>query len=125
MKRRYILLLDGTLLLLVPVAALLSGWMLGNLPACGFLRYGILCPACGGTRCVKFLSRGQLAPAFQMNPYLFCTAFLALGLVILLNVVGLSQGQRGTGLLKRVCRPIWLILWAVGFSLFGILRNIV
>lgn len=123
MKRRYILLLDGALLAAIPLGSAASKWMLDALPDCIFLQHGLLCPACGGTRCLRALTRGDFLLAFRMNPYLFCTAFLALALVVLLNVTVLSGGRWGSGLLRKAAKPWLLILWAAGFVVFGILRN--
>ena len=124
MKRIYILLLDSLLLAAFLAAPWVSSWMLAHLPPCFFLKMGLLCPACGGTRCLQALTRGEFSQAFQRNPYLFCTAFLALALVVLVNVAVLSSGRWGAGLLRRVARPWLVTLWAVGFGVFGILRNL-
>ena len=86
MKRKYILLLDAGILALIPVAVLLAKWMLKALPDCMFMRVGVLCPACGGTRCLIQLARGNFLQALQLNPYFFFTAWLVLGLLVLAYV---------------------------------------
>ena len=122
MKRWHILLLDGLLIALIPIAGLLSGLMINMLPDCLLYKQGLLCPACGGTRCIRYLAQLKPLAAFKMNPYIFCTAIICVGLLILLNAAVLSGGKYG--LLKKLCRPTFVILWAIGFVLFGILRNI-
>ena len=124
MKRKYILLLDAGILALIPVAVLLAKWMLKALPDCMFMRVGFLCPACGGTRCLIQLGRGNFLQALQLNPYFFFTAWLVFGLLVLVNVWAFSGGNRGGALLRNILRPRWLIVWAVGFVLFGVLRNV-
>ncbi len=123
-KRRYILLLDAAVLIGLLLGVLIISWMQANITPCVFTHFGLLCPACGGTRCLRYLLQGQLQQAFLMNPYLFCTAFLALILVLLLNMAVLTQKHYGMSLVRLICKPRWLIAWAVGFALFGILRNI-
>ena len=125
-KRRHILLLDGLALLLVLIGRALTGWMIEKeITPCIYLQKGFLCPACGGTRCVDHLLKGDLLQAFQMNPYIFCTVFLCAGVVIFLNITAFTKKHRGEKLLQLVLKPRWLIVWSVGFAVFGILRNFV
>ena len=59
MKRWHILLLDAVLLAAIPLGNLLTNWMLAVMPPCFVLEYGLLCPVCGGTRCVRFITEGN------------------------------------------------------------------
>ena len=124
MKRRSILLLDGACLAAIPLAAVLAGWMLRSLPNCLSMQVGLLCPACGGTRCLLQMSRGNFAQALRLNPYFFCTAWLLLGLLILANIHAFSQGKWGGKLLRRVWQSKWIMVWAIGFVVFGAVRNV-
>lgn len=124
MKRWHVLLFDALLLIACPIAGLLSNLMIAKLPSCMFLRHGILCPTCGGTRCVKYLTQLRPLMAFKMNPYLFLTGLACAGLVVLWNLSVLFNIQWCSTALKKLCKPTYVILWAVGFVLFGILRNI-
>ena len=124
MKRKYSLWLDVGFLALLPLAALLAKWMLGALPDCPVMKAGLLCPACGGTRCLLQLTKGNFLQALRYNAYFFFTAWLLFGLLVLGNVWALTHGKKGGVLLKKVLRPRWIVAWAIGFALFGILRNL-
>ena len=91
---------------------------------CFYLQFGLQCPACGGTRCLNYLTAGKVFYAFQLNPYVFCTVILSVGILSLMNIAVLSKKGQGRELLNRIWKPKWLIAWAVGFAVFGILRNI-
>jgi hypothetical protein len=123
--KRLILILDGVLAFLV----LCSGWiarlMLQVLPDCFVTRLGMECPACGGTRCIQAMAAGKWGAAFAYNGYIFITAILAGIVLIGLNmgfVFSISWCRKG---LQRIPVARLVIIWAVGFVLFGILRNLV
>ena len=125
MKRKYILLLDAGILALIPVVVLLAKWMLDALPDCFSLRIGLLCPACGGTRCLLQMVQGHFGQALKLNPYFFFTAWILLGLLVLGNVYAFSHGKWGGKLLRQLWQTKWVIVWAIGFALFGVFRNLV
>ena len=125
-RRRYVLALDGALLVLALAGRALTGWMLGEgLTPCPYLQWGLLCPACGGTRCIHFLLRGKLLQSFQMNPYIFLTAVLCVTIVALLNVTAFTKKHCGEKITRKILKPRWLVVWAIGFAVFGVLRNVI
>ncbi len=68
----------------VSLGALLVAWLWVRLglpgPPCPFHEItGWACPGCGATRCVRFVFRGALVPAFLVNPLAF-TAFVGIAL---------------------------------------------
>lgn len=123
-KRRYVFALDGLVVVLLLLGGTVCRWLLDKLPDCIISRYGLLCPACGGTRCLHYLLQGKVLQSFWMNPYVFCTVFLGIGLLILLNVAAWSRKRSVMVLLRYTLNPRYLIAWAVGFAVFGIARNI-
>ena len=123
--KRLILILDGVLAFLV----LCSGWiarlMLQVLPDCFVTRLGMECPACGGTRCIQAMAAGDLAAAFAYNGYIFVTAICA-GIIFLgLNFGYVFSVSWCRKWMQRIPVARLVILWAVGFVLFGILRNLI
>ena len=124
-KRRHVLMLDGLFVLLIPACKVITGWMLekGTTP-CYYWQFNLQCPACGGTRCLYNIASGEFLNAFWLNPYVFCTVVLSVGILILMNVAVFCMKEQGQKLLKYILRTKWLIVWAVGFAVFGILRNI-
>lgn len=123
--KRLILILDGALVLL----ALCSGWlaklMLRILPDCFVARLGFQCPACGGTRCIRAMAAGEWAVAFSYNGYIFITVMLAGMLLLALNLGYVCSVSQCRKLVQRIPVPRLVIFWAVGFVLFGVLRNLV
>ena len=117
--------MDVGLVALILAAGFLSRWMIATLPPCPFVAAGLLCPACGGTRCVRYLTQGAFAEAFAVNPFVFLLVFyVGIGL-ILLNIGVLAKAQRVE---KIACAMLgWqaVIVCAVLFVVFGVLRNVI
>ena len=124
-KRAYVLALDGAVLTSLFAGRFITNWMRANITSCISTRIGLLCPACGGTRCLQYLLHGDFLRAFFMNPYLFLTAMIAMALLILLNVAAFTPKHMGMPVLRWICKPRWVIVWAIGFAVFGVLRNFI
>ena len=123
-KKLWILLMDMGLVVLVLFAGMLSRWMIAALPPCPFVAAGLLCPACGGTRCVRYITQGAIGEAFAVNPFIFLLIiYVGIGL-ILLNIGVWAKAQRVE---KIACAMLgWqaVIVCAVLFVLFGVARNV-
>ena len=123
-KKKHVLLLDLALIICASLITCVTGTMMTVLPDCAFATTSFQCPACGGTRCIQSMFRGDLAASFQMNPYIFLSVcFLAL-LIILLNTATILEHRLSQKLLRILATPVSVIIWAIGFALFGILRNL-
>ncbi len=75
------------LLALVTPVTTLPSWLGFALPVCPLRAItGIACPACGGTRAVVALARGDVAGALAWNPFviLALAALLGAGLAALI-----------------------------------------
>lgn len=122
-KKYLVLGLDLGLVILAALAGPAAKLLLTAPPGCILASVGFQCPACGGTRCVRYLASGQLADAFRMNPYFFLSIlFLGLLLVLLNTTVLFGKGEK---LLKKLATPTAAIIWAIGLIPFTILRNII
>ena len=122
-KKLLIFGLDMTLVVLAISTRWISGLMMRWIPPCPSLELGLLCPACGGTRCVRYLASGQIVDAFRMNPYFF-VSILYLGVLLMLLNSSVLFGK-GSKLLKKLATPTAAIIWAIGLIPFTILRNII
>ena len=71
------------------------------------------------------LFRGDIIGAVQMNGYFVTTAALVCVLLLLLHISVFTHKHYFYGICRRILRPATAVVWAVGFVLFGILRNIV
>ena len=79
----------------------------------------VLCPGCGGTRCIQAIIHGNFYQAFRWNPMvfimLFFLPFLLLQGFCIINITS-----------KKLIKidAVFLIIILVSEILFGILRNI-
>lgn len=122
-KQTILLLADLCLLALVLAVPRLTNWMLESWPDCWVTKAGLLCPACGGTRCVRFLAQGRIWEALQSNWYM--CLLLAYGGVLLLlsHFMVFSRMTIAGKALRILIKNAVLISLCVGFAIFGILRN--
>lgn len=68
-----------------------------NLPECYiYNKFNILCPSCGGTRCIKSLFKGDIIEAFKYNKVYFITIayIIILNIVIIINLVTRKQKMK-------------------------------
>lgn len=92
----------------------------GHYPTCPTLALtGLFCPGCGALRALHFLTTGDLAAAWAMNP-------LAVLAVPYLVWSWLMWGYRGaTGRPRRWLAPAWVLWTLLGVVLtWGVLRNV-
>ena len=88
-----------------------------------FQNTGILCPSCGGTRCIQSLLQGDIVSSFHYN---FVITFVAIYLVIL-NIVYLINRNKDEE--KKVLTWIYPKYWytivlAVILIIYTVLRNL-
>ena len=66
-----------------------QGWLINWIPPCFIYKhFGVLCPSCGGTRCVVEMVHGNFINAFFYHPVFFLTLvyLLIANLVYLINL---------------------------------------
>ena len=124
-KKRWVFILDLAVAALAALAIPLTNLMFRWLPDCMATRFGLQCPACGGTRCVRYFFSGQLVQSFRANPFYFVLILYLAVALILLNV-GVLLELPGP---EKVARGMtdWrvVIVGAILFVLFGVIRNFV
>ena len=125
MKKKQLLILDLVLAALALAAWPVSGLMVRFLPPCPFPAMGFLCPACGGTRCVRYLLRGQLGAALESNAFFLVLIFFVVAALALLNAGVLLNKPAWEHLARRLLSWRTVIVAAAVFAIFGILRNFV
>ena len=122
-KKQFVLLLDLALVVFALAAVPLTGWMVAAIPDCPVTKLGLLCPACGGTRCVRYFFSGRFADAFWVNPF-FLLLILYLGAaLVLLNVGVLLKVERSEKIARAMISWQTVIVLAVLFAVFGVVRN--
>ena len=125
MRKKQILLLLGDLAILA-LALLIprfSKLLLDAGPACIFTRWGLLCPACGGTRCVRYFFTGRFSLAFAMNPLIFILILYGIFWLFLVNLGCFARWKPAQKAASFMVRPGVVVSFAIAFALFGILRN--
>jgi len=112
---------------LVVIIVIVVGHILVNskyinlMPECYFREhYGILCPSCGGTRCVINFLNGNFLEALKYHVVFFITILY----LIMLNIVFIINNFKTKPILEKIYPKWWyLIIWGVVLLLYTIIRN--
>ena len=114
---------------LVPIAFLVcyitSRFMHSLSIICYVKKMGFECPACGGTRCVISFTDFDFVSSFNYNPYIFITIIFTAITLVFMNVTVFSESQTCEKLFTKLISFRLVIIWAIGFVLFGIIRNFI
>ncbi|MGN1270552.1 MAG: DUF2752 domain-containing protein [Clostridia bacterium] len=91
-------------------------------PHCYILeKTGLLCPSCGGTRCIKELFNLNIIKALKMNAF-YTTTIIYL---LILNTVYILNSIFKINKLKILyIKKIHLIIWLITLILYTVFRNI-
>lgn len=91
-------------------------------PHCYILeKTGILCPSCGGTRCIKALLSFNIREAFNMNAFYTITIIY----LLILNIVYILNTIFKTNKFKIIyIKKVHLIIWLITLILYTVFRNI-
>lgn len=123
MKKKYVVIIDLALAMVTLVARWMIGWMLVTMPDCPVTRYGLRCPACGGTRCVRSFLEFRWGQAFFLNPFFFVLIWYVGVALLLLNVGVLWNVRWAQRLSAGMLHWKTVIVIAMLFGIFGIVRN--
>lgn len=86
-----------------------------------FQKTGLLCPSCGGTRCIKELLNFNIVEALKMNAFYTITILY----LLVLNIVYVLNTVLKTNRLKFLyIKKYHLIVWIIVLILYTIIRNI-
>lgn len=113
----------GIVFLVLIIFIIINQNLIKFLPPCPINKFfGVLCPSCGGTRCVTNFVLGNFAESFFYHSILFIT-ILYLLLVNLLYIINtLAKTQIATFLYPKT--KFW-IAFLIILLIFTIIRNIV
>lgn len=124
-KKKAVLLLDAVLLIAAVLAGPMAKWMLWALPDCALARVGVMCPSCGGTRCVRAFFSAEFGAAFRFNPFFFVLIWYLAGALVLLNVGVLLKVNWAEKTARAMTGGTAVIVAAITFALFGLVRNLI
>jgi len=110
------------ILVLIIFIAILTN-VISNFPLCIInQRFGILCPSCGGTRCVVNLVLGNYAQSFLFHPIFFIT-IIYLGIA---NIIYIINSFREKPILEWIYpKSKFWIIFIIIVLIFTIIRNII
>ena len=123
MKRKYVIILDACIAAVALGSKWITAWMMALIPDCPVTRFGLLCPACGGTRCVRYFLELRWGQAFIMNPFFFALIWYVGAGLLLLNVGVLGNVSWAKRISGAMLHWRAVIVIAVLFGVFGIVRN--
>ena len=122
-KKISVLLLNTLIAVLFIVLRPLAAFMIQHFPTCPFFSHGIICPSCGGTRCIENLVNFHFEKSFQYHPYIFLVVCYCFVVWILLNLYCLLNIKPCLKILKAMTGFKVFYLIVFGYILFGILRS--
>ena len=107
------------LVITVAIYILINTEIYSKISECNFNKItGYLCPACGGTRCIKRIFNLDFINAFKYNQMIFFTIIY----MFILNLVYVI-----TTILKKTIilfKYYYVYFWLIFFIVFTIFRNI-
>ena len=117
--------IDMLLLVIYLCLGKITGLMIDSgVSSCNYMKLGILCPSCGGTRCVKNLAKGRIFDAFMYNQYIFLMITYFVVIVILFNLDYVFNLEFAAKLRKKITDYKVIIMMSIGWAIFGIIRCI-
>ena len=91
MNKKSIIIIGIELVILIVVTIILNTNLINYIPQCWIYQTtGILCPACGGTRCVVNIFQGNIKEAFFSHMIFFITIIY----LVICNIVYIIDEQK-------------------------------
>lgn len=122
MKKRRMYIIGIEIIIFIILYSFVNSKYINLIPQCWVYRQtGILCPACGGTRCLIYLLKGNWIQAF-FSHMVFFVGIMYLLIFNLIYIVNLNKE-------KKICTWIYpkywyIIIFAVILIIYTIIRNL-
>lgn len=122
MKKRKIFIILIEIIIFIILYSFVNSTYINLIPQCWVYRQtGILCPACGGTRCLIYLLKGNWIQAF-FSHMVFFVGIMYLLIFNFIYIVNLNKE-------KKICTWIYpkywyIIIFAVILIIYTIIRNL-
>lgn len=122
-KIKNMLLLElGIIFLVLIIFIVVKSNLIKYFPTCFiYEKFGILCPSCGGTRCVSNFILGNFETSFSYHPIFFITIIYLLIVNIIYIVNGFTEKELLTFLYPKT--KFWIIFLII-IIIYTILRNV-
>lgn len=122
-KFYFTIILDFVAVALVLIVPFILRAMLHGAPNCWSLQMGIICPACGGTRCLLNLLEGNLVTAITLNPMVLFVVLYLCVVLLCLNFFAFTKLKLFQKALRLLTNYKLIIALTVCFVVVGTLRN--
>lgn len=122
MNKKSIIIISIELVILIVVTIILNTDLINYIPQCWIYQTtGILCPACGGTRCVVNIFQGNIKEAFFSHMIFFITIIY----LIICNIVYIINLNKKKKIATWIYPKYWyVIIFAIILIIYTIIRNI-
>lgn len=122
MNKKSIWIIGIEIVVLIALYSFINSKYLAIIPECWvYQTTGLLCPACGGTRCVLYILEGNWVKAFFSHMVFFIGILYLLGINII-YLINLNKDKKvGTWIYPK---SWYAIVFAVVLIIYTIVRNL-
>ena len=122
MNRKKIIIIAIEILIIISLYIFLKTEYIKILPECWIYKTtGLLCPACGGTRCIINIFKGNMIEAFLVHPIFFISIIY----LITINIIYIINIGKKEKILTYIYPKYWYsIIFAIILTIYTIARNI-
>ena len=122
MNKKSIIIIGIELVILIVVTIILNTNLINYIPQCWIYQTtGILCPACGGTKCVVNIFQGNIKEAFFSHMIFFITIIYW----VICNIVYIINLNQKKKIATWIYPKYWyVIIFAIILIIYTIIRNI-
>ena len=118
MNKKSIIIISIELLILLVLTIILNTNLINYMPQCWIYQTtGILCPGCGGTRCIVNLFQGNIKEAFFSHMVFFITIIY----LLICNIVLNKKKKIATWIYPKYW---YSIIFVIILIIYTIIRNI-
>lgn len=122
MNKKSIKILLIEIVIVISLIILVNSHFIEYVPNCWIYKTtGILCPSCGGTRCVQNLLQGNFIEAFLSNMIFFITIIY----IFICNIVYIINLNKKKKISTWIYPKYWyVIIFVIALLIYTIIRNL-
>lgn len=122
MNKKSIIIITIEILVIITLYIFINSSYVEIIPKCWvYQNTKILCPACGGTRFIINLLKGNWIEAF-FSHMIFCAAFIYLGILNIVYLINLNKEKKVAMWIYP--RYWYIIIFAILLLVYTIMRNL-
>lgn len=122
MNKKSMIIIGIEIVILIILYSFINSKYVEILPLCWIYQTtGLLCPACGGTRCVVNLVKGNWIEAFFSH----IVFFIGIGYLLIINIIYIINLNREKKIATWLYPKYWYsIIFAIILIIYTIVRNL-